>query len=83
MHPVIHVVCHQRGCVHEGLIRTVYLRRVGVDIFEIPGVSCACNPLIEMKRVPAPAEPVELETDAPAGQLQWVYDEGHVTEPCS
>ena len=33
MHPVIHVVCQQRGCFYEGLVRQVHLRRVGVDIF--------------------------------------------------
>jgi len=82
MHPVIHVVCQQRGCVHEGRIRQIHLRRVGVDAFEIPAVACACNPSIEMRRVPAPDVPVELEADVPPFH-QWVLDEGHISEPCS
>lgn len=80
--------CDQEDCPHGGEPRPVYPVRAGHGMVIHPNSPhCDCSPGIEMRLVPAPVRIQttlgELFADEFVQPHQWVYDEGHVTEPCS
>lgn len=65
---LLHVVCHNDGCVHRDRVRTVRMPYLGDGVYARPSVACECNPLVDMR----------MAFTTPDGSI---YDEIRLSEP--